>query len=94
MSNESPVLFRTTDVATGLRRHPGSVRRWVRRKELPATKFGRFWLIREDDLRRFARLRPGLPLPGILGVISNLQRRALASAGGQNLDRPSESAEF
>ena len=45
------------DVARTLRMDEGTVRKWIRRKELRAYKFGRDYRIRRDDFDKFVRDR-------------------------------------
>ncbi len=45
------------DVAQILKMDDDTVRRWIRRKELKAYKFGRDYRIRRDDFDKFVRDR-------------------------------------
>ena len=50
------------DAAERLQIHPESVRRLIRKGQLPAKKFGNSWLVERDVLEQFAAgydLRPG-----------------------------------
>jgi excisionase family DNA binding protein len=49
--------FTLQQVAERLQVSEMTVRRWVRRGELPAIKLGQQWRIRDDDLRDFLEAR-------------------------------------
>lgn len=55
--------MRTDEVAAALNVSKTVVWRQIQAKRLPATKFGRDWLIRTEDFEAFRRLRrePGRP---------------------------------
>ena len=55
MSSERPPvevgrLYKPEEVAAILGIDPGTVRRWIRRKVLPAHKIGRLWFVSAADL--------------------------------------------
>ena len=50
-----------SDAAVRLGVHPETVKRLCRQGALPASKFGRSWLIRRTDLERFAESYRGAP---------------------------------
>jgi len=47
------------EVAEAVRRHPNTVRRWVKSGWLPAVKIGSIWYIRRSDFEQF--ISPGAP---------------------------------
>jgi excisionase family DNA binding protein len=58
-----------SEAASLLEVHPETVKRLCRREVLPATKFGRSWLIKRIDLLRFAehyQATPGRPRKTVL----------------------------
>lgn len=46
-------LLTINQVAEKLGKNAQVVRRWVRDGELPATKYGPIWMVRESDLERY-----------------------------------------
>ena len=56
-----PRLLTIEEVVGRLSLHPDTVRRYIRRGDLPAVKFGRVWRVSEEDLRAFIEERRSAP---------------------------------
>lgn len=53
-------LLTLAEIAESLGMNPSSVRLWVHQEWLPATKMGRSWVVRREDLEQLLADRPDL----------------------------------
>jgi excisionase family DNA binding protein len=56
-------LLTLAEIAQQLGMNPSSVRLWVYQEWLPATKMGRSWVVRREDLEQLLTERPDLGHP-------------------------------
>jgi excisionase family DNA binding protein len=56
-------LLTLGEISELLGMNPSSVRLWVHQGLLPATKVGRSWVVRRDDLEKLLSARPDLGHP-------------------------------
>jgi excisionase family DNA binding protein len=56
-------LLTLAEISQLLGMNPSSVRLWVHQGLLPATKLGRSWVVRRDDLEELLAARPDLGHP-------------------------------